>query len=83
MGRWWAGIYFLRFFGGQRGMNVQGIDLPPPPCGQELTSVDLLSSFVRLRFVDLSRNVLTSLAPLAPLAELLTLTVDENEVRRP
>lgn len=43
-----------------------------------LTDISALSTFVHLRFVDLSHNYLTDLNPLAPLTQLLWLKVDNN-----
>ncbi|NXD21608.1 LRC23 protein, partial [Spelaeornis formosus] len=43
-----------------------------------LTDISLLKYFVHLRYVDLSKNKLTDLAPLSNLTQLLWLKVDEN-----
>lgn len=41
----------------------------------------MLSSFVHLRFLDVSSNYLTDLSPLATLTELLWLKADSNRIQ--
>ncbi|XP_036386602.1 leucine-rich repeat-containing protein 23 [Megalops cyprinoides] len=48
---------------------------------RRLTDLTLISSFVHLRFLDLSSNCLSDLSPIAALAELLWLKVDGNLVQ--
>lgn len=43
-----------------------------------LTEISALSTFVHLRFVDLSHNYLTDLNPLATLTQLLWLKVNNS-----
>ncbi|KAI4886396.1 hypothetical protein NFI96_015322, partial [Prochilodus magdalenae] len=49
---------------------------------RRLTDIVLLSSFVHLRFLDISSNYLTDLSPLAALTQLLWLNGDGNQVQR-
>ncbi|XP_066529330.1 leucine-rich repeat-containing protein 23 [Hoplias malabaricus] len=46
-----------------------------------LTDIVLLSSFVHLRFLDISSNYLTDLSPLAALTQLLWLKGDSNQLQ--
>ncbi|KAL4622611.1 leucine-rich repeat-containing protein 23 [Arapaima gigas] len=48
---------------------------------RNLTEIGLISSFVHLRFLDISSNRLTDLSALAPLTQLLWLKVDRNLVQ--
>ncbi|XP_053500025.1 leucine-rich repeat-containing protein 23 [Ictalurus furcatus] len=48
---------------------------------RNLADIVILSSFVHLRFLDISSNYLTDLSPLATLTELLWLKADTNRVQ--
>ncbi|XP_062871665.1 leucine-rich repeat-containing protein 23 [Trichomycterus rosablanca] len=48
---------------------------------RRLTDILLLSSFVHLRFLDISSNHLTDLSPLAALTQLLWLKGDANQIQ--
>lgn len=48
---------------------------------RNLGDIAILSSFVHLRFLDISSNYLTDLSPLAALTELLWLKADANQVQ--
>ncbi|XP_068957552.1 leucine-rich repeat-containing protein 23 [Petaurus breviceps papuanus] len=48
---------------------------------RELTDISLLSSYIHLRYVDLSGNRLTELSPLNNLTHLLWLKVDYNRLQ--
>ncbi|MCJ8741643.1 hypothetical protein PDJAM_G00073010 [Pangasius djambal] len=48
---------------------------------RNLADIFMLSSFVYLRFLDISSNYLTDLSPLATLTELLWLKADANQVQ--
>ncbi|XP_060792657.1 leucine-rich repeat-containing protein 23 [Neoarius graeffei] len=48
---------------------------------RNLGDIAILSSFVHLRFLDISSNYLTDLSPLAALTELLWLKADANRVQ--
>ncbi|XP_040908443.1 leucine-rich repeat-containing protein 23 [Toxotes jaculatrix] len=45
-----------------------------------LNDIAVISSYIHLRFLDISNNYLTDLSPLAPLTQLLWLKVDSNAV---
>ncbi|KAG9269606.1 leucine-rich repeat-containing protein 23 [Astyanax mexicanus] len=47
---------------------------------RSLTDIALLSSFVHLRFLDISSNFLTDFSPLAALTQLLWLKADGNQL---
>uniref|UniRef100_A0A8D0E0T2 Leucine-rich repeat-containing protein 23 n=1 Tax=Salvator merianae TaxID=96440 RepID=A0A8D0E0T2_SALMN len=47
---------------------------------KELTDITLIQSFIHLRYVDLSDNLLRDLSPLACLTHLLWLKVDNNQL---
>ncbi|XP_053146799.1 leucine-rich repeat-containing protein 23 isoform X2 [Hemicordylus capensis] len=47
---------------------------------RELTDITLIQSFIHLRYVDLSDNLLRDLSPLAGLTHLLWLKVDGNQL---
>ncbi|KAI5095755.1 leucine-rich repeat-containing protein 23 [Silurus meridionalis] len=48
---------------------------------RNLVDIVILSSFVHLRFLDISSNYLTDLSPLATLTELLWIKADSNQVQ--
>ncbi|XP_038623849.1 leucine-rich repeat-containing protein 23 isoform X2 [Tachyglossus aculeatus] len=48
---------------------------------RELTDITLLSSYIHLRYVDLSENLLSDLSPLNNLTHLLWLRADKNRLR--
>lgn len=48
---------------------------------RNLADIVVLSSFVHLRFLDISSNYLTDLSPLATLTDLLWLKADFNQVQ--
>ncbi|KAF5903520.1 leucine-rich repeat-containing protein 23 [Clarias magur] len=48
---------------------------------RNLSDIALLTSFVHLRFLDISSNCLTDFSPLATLTELLWLKADSNRVQ--
>ncbi|XP_076839667.1 leucine-rich repeat-containing protein 23 isoform X2 [Brachyhypopomus gauderio] len=48
---------------------------------RHLTDIGLLSSFVHLRFLDISSNYLSDLSPLAALTQLVWLKGDDNHVQ--
>ncbi|KAF4078161.1 hypothetical protein AMELA_G00196130 [Ameiurus melas] len=48
---------------------------------RNLADIAILSSFVHLRFLDISSNYLTDLSPLATLTELLWVKADTNQVQ--
>ncbi|XP_068609086.1 leucine-rich repeat-containing protein 23 [Brachionichthys hirsutus] len=50
---------------------------------KRLNDITAISSYVHLRFLDVSNNHLTDLSPLASLTQLLWLKVDNNAVERP
>ncbi|XP_067097040.1 leucine-rich repeat-containing protein 23 [Osmerus mordax] len=49
---------------------------------RQLTDISLISSFVHLRFLDISSNHMSDLSPLSALTHLLWLNVDKNMVTR-
>nr|XP_020850064.1 leucine-rich repeat-containing protein 23 isoform X2 [Phascolarctos cinereus] len=53
----------------------------PSPLSRELTDISLLSSYIHLRYVDLSGNRLSDLSPLNHLTHLLWLKVDHNRLQ--
>ncbi|XP_039766641.1 leucine-rich repeat-containing protein 23 isoform X2 [Ornithorhynchus anatinus] len=48
---------------------------------KELTDITLLSSYIHLRYVDVSENFLSDLSPLNSLTHLLWLKADKNRLR--
>ncbi|XP_061492864.1 leucine-rich repeat-containing protein 23 isoform X2 [Rhineura floridana] len=50
---------------------------------RELTDITLIQSFIHLRYVDLSDNLLQDLSPLSALTHLLWLKVDGNRLTSP
>lgn len=58
--------------------NKYNFKLPCSASSRGLTEISALSSFVHLRFVDLSNNYLTDLNPLATLTQLLWLKVNDS-----
>ncbi|GAA6103915.1 leucine-rich repeat-containing protein 23 [Tachysurus ichikawai] len=48
---------------------------------RNLADIVVLSSFVHLRFLDISSNYLTDLSPLASLTELLWIKADNNQIQ--
>ncbi|XP_066110494.1 leucine-rich repeat-containing protein 23-like [Saccopteryx bilineata] len=48
---------------------------------RDLTDISLLSSYIHLRYVDISENHLTDLSPLNSLTHLLWLKADGNQLR--
>lgn len=47
---------------------------------RELTDVKILSSYIYLRYVDLSKNNLRDISPLSSLTHMLTLQADFNKL---
>ncbi|XP_053549038.1 leucine-rich repeat-containing protein 23-like [Bombina bombina] len=45
-----------------------------------LTDISILRSFIHLRYVDVSQNLLRDISPLAALTHLLSLRVDQNQL---
>jgi len=45
---------------------------------KELTNINLLKSYIHLRYVDVSKNNLKDISPLSALTHMLTLKADEN-----
>lgn len=54
---------------------------PPPPSPRDLTDINLLRSYIHLRYVDISENHITDLSPLNNLTHLLWLKADGNQLR--
>ena len=50
-------------------------------CCRDLTDISLLSTYIHLRYVDLSRNNLRDISPLSNLTHMLTLKADENKLQ--
>lgn len=48
---------------------------------RDLTDINLLRSYIHLRYVDISENHLTDLSPLNSLTHLLWLKADGNQLR--
>lgn len=55
------------------------VNLPPSP--RDLTDINLLRSYIHLRYVDISENHITDLSPLNSLTHLLWLKADGNQLR--
>lgn len=53
----------------------------PLPSPRDLTDINLLRSYIHLRYVDISENHLTDLSPLNSLTHLLWLKADSNQLR--
>lgn len=47
---------------------------------RELTDIKILSSYIYLRYVDLSKNNLRDISPLSSLTHMLTLKADFNKL---
>merc|ERR1712032_1428856 len=45
---------------------------------REITDIEILSSFIHLRYIDISKNSLKDISPLSALTHMLTLKADEN-----
>ncbi|BFZ23963.1 hypothetical protein BsWGS_27001 [Bradybaena similaris] len=45
---------------------------------REITDIDMLQSYIHLRYVDISKNMLRDISPLSALTHLLTLKADDN-----
>ena len=45
---------------------------------REITDINMLNSFIHLRYIDISKNSLKDLSPLSNLTHMLTLKADEN-----
>ncbi|GFR81462.1 leucine-rich repeat-containing protein 23 [Elysia marginata] len=45
---------------------------------REITDIEILQSFIHLRYVDVSKNALRDISPLSALTHMLTLKADEN-----
>ncbi|CAG5135979.1 unnamed protein product [Candidula unifasciata] len=45
---------------------------------RDVTDIDMLQSYIHLRYVDISKNMLRDISPLNALTHLLTLKADEN-----
>ena len=60
--------------------------LPRPACTRmprsrrEITSIELLRTYIHLRYVDLSKNAIRQVAPLVSLQHLLSLNLSANAV---
>lgn len=53
----------------------------PTPSPRDLTDINLLRSYIHLRYVDISENHLTDLSPLNCLTHLLWLKADGNQLQ--
>ncbi|XP_005106195.1 leucine-rich repeat-containing protein 23 isoform X2 [Aplysia californica] len=45
---------------------------------REITDIEILQSFIHLRYIDVSKNSLKDISPLSALTHMLTLKADEN-----
>jgi len=45
---------------------------------REITDIEILQSFIHLRYIDISKNSLKDISPLSALTHMLTLKADEN-----
>jgi len=45
---------------------------------RDITDIEILSSFIHLRYIDVSKNALKDISPLSALTHMLTLKADEN-----